>query len=288
MTIQDLKRNVEQSNINNLYVFTGEESYLKRHWVRKIGDNLNLNPIFIDNVENIKQGSLLEPVHLYIVYTNNIKDINLYNNYVIVICDDLDKRTSFYKQNKGNIVEFNKLDSNQLLTFINKKVNLNKENCLDLIHRCNSDLSLIDLELDKFLSYNENFSNEDYTNIKDTFFDVVLDDITFSLSNAILEKNNIMYYYNKCMQINQSILGMLNAVYINIRQLLQIQTSGKDIEKSTGLNYYVINKIRPNVGKYSNEELIHILNLIFKLDFDIKTGKIPQEIAFKYLLCEIL
>ena len=139
MTIQDLKRNVEQSNINNLYVFTGEESYLKRHWVRKIGDNLNLNPIFIDNVENIKQGSLLEPVHLYIVYTNNIKDINLYNNYVIVICDDLDKRTSFYKQNKGNIVEFNKLDSNQLLTFINKKVNLNKENCLDLIHRCNSD-----------------------------------------------------------------------------------------------------------------------------------------------------
>lgn len=287
MNITDLKQQIEANSIQDLYIFTGEEDYLKRLYISKISSKLSLPCNFVQEESEIKPPGLFYPKQLYIIFNSKLKELNLRGNYGIVVCENLDKRTSFYKTNRQNVIEFKQAPVEQIISLIKKRVNLSNENCLDLASRCNNNLGIIDLELHKFTSYNPEFNDSDYFNLKNTFYDIVLDEITFDLSNAILEKKDILKYYSKCLQINQSVLGMLSAVYINITRLLQIKTSSTNVETSTGLTPFIIKKLLPYKNNYTVEELLKILNIIFEIDTGIKTGTIKQEFAFKYLLCKL-
>ena len=289
MELQKLKSDIENNQINNLYIFDGEEHFLKMHYINKLKNALNLPVVFIENATDIKPNNLFNTKSLYVLNTSNIKELKIYNNFLVIICESIDKRTSFYKENKENIIEFNKLNENQLIQYIKKQnINLSHENYLDLLKKCNYDLGLIDLELHKFTNYNINFTDDDYNYIKNTTYDIINDDITFELVNSILNKKDILVNYNKCVEINQSVIGMLSALYINLKQLLQIQTSGKDIQQSSGLSTFVINKLLPYKNTFSNSQLLNMLELIFDIDIKIKIGKLDQTIAFKYFLSKAL
>ena len=74
-----------------------------------------------------------------------------------------------------------------------------------------------------------------------------------------------------------------------MKALLQVQTyEGNNLSKATGLSAWQIRNASKYIGKYSENELIYIVQLIQKVESGIKTGHIEDEFAMQYLLTHIM
>ena len=74
-----------------------------------------------------------------------------------------------------------------------------------------------------------------------------------------------------------------------MKAVLQVQTySGDNISKGTGLTGWQIKNVKSHIGKYSEDELIYIVQLIQKVESGIKTGRMEDEFAMQYLLTHIM
>ena len=82
---------------------------------------------------------------------------------------------------------------------------------------------------------------------------------------------------------------MLSVLYSNAKAVLQVQTyHGDKITEGTGLTGWQIKNAKSHVGKYSESELIYIVQLCQKVESGIKTGKMEDEFAMQYLLTHIM
>ena len=82
---------------------------------------------------------------------------------------------------------------------------------------------------------------------------------------------------------------MVSLLYINFRNVLQVQTCvSDDIEKSTGLSIGQIKASYNYVDKYTDDELISILKLLRDTEKRLKFGDITDEVGIHYCLVNIL
>lgn len=86
------------------------------------------------------------------------------------------------------------------------------------------------------------------------------------------------------------LLSMINFQFRNlilIKNLVERNYTYEKIQKSTKLHPYVVRKSLWQVRKFSLPELKKIYQRIFKVDVDIKTGKIEPELALDLLITAI-
>lgn len=169
MNIQELQKQIIDKQLNNLYVFLGEEIAIQKIYINKIAQ---INKLEIQYVEEYKQihnslnvNNLFDIKKLYVILDdldilkqeNVWQDIKPNGNIIIFKYNNLDKRNKFYKQFENNIVEFNKLSDEVLIKYIQKELpngtNLTDINCKKLIDICGSSYNQILLELDKLKHY---------------------------------------------------------------------------------------------------------------------------------------
>lgn len=116
-------------------------------------------------------------------------------------------------------------------------------------------------------------------------------DAIFDLVDAILDRkvNKAFDLLQKSYEVGEATMVMLSVLYNNAKAVLQVQVyHGDKITEGTGLTGWQIKNAKPHVGKYSEEELIYIVQLIQKVESGIKTGKIEDEFAMQYLLTHIM
>ena len=220
MNIQELQKQIIDKQLNNLYVFLGEEIAIQKIYINKIAE---INKLEIQYIEEYKQihnslnvNDLFNTKKLYVILDdldilkqeNVWQEINPNGNIIIFKYNNLDKRNKFYKQFESKIVEFNKLSDEVLTKYIQKEIPLNESMCKRLIEICNSSYNQILLEVDKIKQYRDYiptdvFINDAFIELeKQGAFHKEISDITFTFIEKVITRD-IKQVYELQKQLKQ-------------------------------------------------------------------------------------
>lgn len=311
--LPELQKQIINNNLDNLYIFTGEEIAIQKVYIDKIKEVSNKELCYVDDLKSIynklSSNDIFNTKRIYVI----VDDIDLTKqekvwvdlstrlngNIIILKYNNLDKRGKFYKYFKNIIVEFNKLSDDVLVQYIRKDLpSLSNENCKKLITICNGNYNQILLEIDKIKQYNDSYNNGN--NDLDILFNTLdeqsafhkeISDITFDFIDKVLKRQIKTVYElrKKLIEINESNIKILSLLYNSIRTVLLIQScKSSNICGTTGLQYYQVKYNEDKKGFYTTGELINALRIIQKVESGIKMGKMEDSISLDYVLVNIL
>ena len=310
MDVSALKAKIKSKQIPHYLIFTGPEWKVQQIYIRQIAKVLGLEVVYLDNYSEvyskIRSRTLTSSSKLFLlrddteiqssdkITTQRITD-SLKDNFLIHILTTTDKRKKYYKENQDRIVDFEPLSDSALKKYIKREVDLSDENCQRLIEVCEHDYGRILLEIDKI----SRMVTVQLCTV-DKVFEALLKDGTiytppydaiFDLVAAILDRkvNKAFDLLQQSYAVGEATMVMLSVLYNNAKAVLQVQTyKGDNLSKGTGLTGWQIKNAKAHVRKYSDKELIHMLQMIQKVESGIKTGQIEEEIAMPYLLVSVL
>lgn len=310
MTIQDIQKQIISKQLDNMYIFVGEEIAIEKIYINKLAQINNMQIEYVDSYTQIKNRlkstNLFNETKLYVVIDDNEftkaelvwsqLDYLESPNIIVFKYNVLDKRGKFYKHYENKIVEFNKLSDDVLTHYIQKEIPLNNENCKKLINICNNNYNQLLLEIDKIYMYADNkpgISADNLFNELDNLgaFHKEISDITFEFVDKVLKRKikSVFELQKQLQQIDESNIKLLSLLYTGFKTVLLIQScKSNDICKTTGLQYYQIKYNQDKVNIYSTSELVCILKLIQHIEESIKLGTIDEAISIDYLLVNIL
>ncbi len=316
MDVSALKAKIKSKQIPHYLIFTGPEWKVQQIYIRQIAKVLGLEVVYLDSYSEvyskIRSRTLTSSSKLFLlrddtdiqssdkITTQRITD-SLKDNFLIHILTITDKRKKYYKENQDRIVDFEPLSDSALKKYIKREINLSDENCQRLIEVCEHDYGRCLLEIDK-VYYFSNYYMRMPTPLIDynKGFNILLEDGTiytppydaiFDLVNAILDRkvNKAFDLLQQSYAVGEATMVMLSVLYNNAKAVLQVQSyKGDNLSKATGLTGWQIKNAKPHVRKYSDKELIRMLQMIQKVESGIKTGQIEDEIAMSYLLVSVL
>ena len=273
MDIKLLKTDILSNNIPNFLIFEVYEYALAEQYIDYISSTIN-KPIklYYSSKEAIYDiETNLKEDYLYIIYNDKsvISDedivkalINSKRN-IIVYYTELDKRSSFYKNNKNYIVEFKKLDKNTLLAYAiklckDKKCSIDQGKLITLIEYCNNDLGILINELDKIFTLEQENSNVLTKYLLEEGFIDYRETNIFDFINLILNKDKKAFEYY--LRINESPVNIL-------------------------INLFNISKKR----FISSRNLFYkdVMKLSYNLYCRILSGTIDSSYSIKYLMLKV-
>ena len=302
MELWELKDRISNNTIPNFLIFTGPELGLMDIYINQIAKILETKPKRVDNVTTVVSSSKifsLTPGNKYSIVrgdkslltseklqekVKNLKD------YLVVIYDTIDKRSKLYKDFEENIVNFNYMDEKTLISLLSRKVNLTKENLEWLIKACGYDYARCLLEIEKL-----NLFDEDKNKLLDEFrrdgvIHSEIGDVIFQFIDAVMTRKKATAWklYELLKLKGESNIKIISLLYTNFKALLSVQFCREPTVENTGLTPYQININKHRKGIYKDYELLDIIKLLSKVDYDIKNGIIEESISIEFLLVKLL
>jgi len=290
------------------------ENYKKAH---KSGVNLKIfggNNFDFDEIQNeIKQASIISGKKLLLLkdaFSNaGFKEKFLKNSKSFINSKDLivfyeekeiTKTNSLFKllKKSAKSQEFEPLDGQSLKNWIKKEFDDKKAKTEagvteKLISFIGSDSWRLSNEIRKLAS----FAKNKIIQIKDVDLLVKpkIETDVFKTIDAIAEKNKkqALELLHKHLSKGDSPLYLLSMINFQFRNLILIKNlvekdyTSEKIQKSTKLHPYVVRKSLWQIRKFSSPELKKIYQRIFKVDMDIKRGRIEPELALDLLITAI-
>ena len=319
MDVATLKAKIKSKQLPSYLIFSGTEWKVQQIYINQIAKVTGKEVKRIDDVSSIygklRNRSFVQTGVIYIVRDDKelmnseklqqqISNGLLGDNILIHLLTSVDKRTKFYKQYKDSIIEFEALPDAVLKKYILKEIMLSESNLQRLIDICEHDYGRILLEIDKIKRYVSTdmplFGHGKDSTEEDCCFEMLLKDGTiyeppydaiFDLVDAILDRkvNKAFDLLQQSYAVGEATMVMLSVLYNNAKAVLQVQTyQGNKITDGTGLTGWQIKNAKPHVGKYSEGDLIYIVQLCQRLESGIKSGRMDEEFAMQYLLTHIL
>ena len=306
MILAELQNKIKTNNLENFYVFCGDEITVQQIYIKQIARTRKLEVLYIDEFNDIyatlRSSSLLQKHKLFVIrddktiLTNETVQKQLLNNELLVddmlilLLTRIDKRTRAFKLFNDIIINFDKLSSETLKKYVKQEVNLTDNNALKLVELCENDYGRILLEIDKIKQFDEDANLVLCNLIADGTIYTPPRDAIFDLVNAILDRDSRLTYalLNDCKNINESNIAILSVLYDNVKQLLQVQSyEGNNLSNATGLTDWQIRNAKKHIYRYTDKELIEIMQLIQSIDTNIKLGNIAEDISIEILLAQI-
>lgn len=219
----ELKKDIRDNKIRNLYLFFGDEVYVKELYLNKMKEAIDdggfpdFNHIFLDDKDldfslindSIESFPMMSEKKLVIIKNSGIfskpkeevktfwsERLGALPEYVTLIFDEeaTDKRNSLYKQvvKTGLSVEFEFLKEADMIAWLEREARkhkkiISKNNSAYMISICDDGLSYVKNELDKLL----NFCDEEITiSDIDRLVSKSLSVRVFELADAIMAENS--------------------------------------------------------------------------------------------------
>lgn len=302
MELWELKNKINSKLIPNLLIFTGPEIGLMDIYINQIKTNLNLDIKRNDTVSSCINSSrlisLVDTKYLFIVRgdKNFLKDEKLQEKAakikgcLIVIYDTIDKRSKLYKQYEENIINFDYMDDKTLIAILKKDIDLTNEQLKWLIYACGHDYNRCLLELKKLSIFKEDKQTlfEDFK--QDGAFHEEIGEIIFQFIDAVAQRKikSAWELYSLLKLKGESNIKIISLLYSRLKNILIVQFCNNPNTENTGLTPYQITVSKSCINKYSDNELLSIINLLRLVDSNIKNGIIEEQISVEYLLATIL
>lgn len=314
MDVSALKGQIKAHNIDKFLIFTGPEWKVQQLYIQQISKVLNMQIKHIESVTDIysKKGntSFIKSNYVYVVRDDKeilqnekvqtqLLDI-IGDNTLILLITTVDKRTKFYRTYKDIIVEFEALKPEILAKYIQKEIELSKNNIEKLMEVCEYDYGRCLLEIDKIKQYAESYNagNSNETDPSQVFDWLLKDgtiytppkDAIFDFVDAILDRKLSCFdLYEQCKAVGEATMVMVSVLYNNAKAVLQVQTcESKDVSKTTGLSGWQIMNAKKHLNKYTEDELKYIIKLCYRCQKGIVSGTLEEQYAMDYILVSIL
>lgn len=314
MDVSALKGQIKAHNIDKFLIFTGPEWKVQQLYIQQISKVLNMQIKHIESVTDIysKKGNtaFIKSNYVYVVRDDKeilqnekvqaqLLDI-IGDNTLILLITTVDKRTKFYKTYKDTIVEFEALKPEILAKYIQKEIELSKDNIEKLMEVCEYDYGRCLLEIDKIKQYAESYNagNSNETDPSQVFDWLLKDgtiytppkDAIFDFVDAILDRKLSCFdLYEQCKAVGEATMVMVSVLYNNAKAVLQVQTcESKDVSKTTGLSGWQIMNAKKHLNKYTEDELKYIIKLCYRCQKGIISGTLEEQYAMDYILASIL
>lgn len=306
MEINAVKKQIKSGELDNFYLFTGDEIEAQRIYINKIAEVTGRVVYRLDTVADVlkQRAGLIKKPTLYVVRDDkdfmqaekawSEIDELLDDKLLIFQITVADKRTKFYKFFADRIVTFNYMDVDVLYKYIQKEVSLSDKNTEQLIHVCGSSYGRILLETDKI----KQFASQGNV-APDVACEILMrdgtifrppEDAIFDFVDAVLQAKPQKAYMllEDCKAIGEPSLRLISVLYTNVKRVMQVQTcNSNDICKSTGLSAWDVKCAKKNLNYWQGTELVSFLKVLQKVEKGIKTGEIEEAVAVEYALSHI-
>lgn len=308
MNITELKKDMKANNLAGLYIFTGEEIYIRNLYIEQIVDLGFIwkeLPTVAELFKSVGTTKLIQKPTLYVirddmdfikqdstVWDKLVAWVNNSVNKVILIYNNIDKRNKFFKTFEENTVKFEKLSETVLLKYVQKETDISRENALDLIHRCDSNFNLCLLELNKVIM----FSLSNNISIDEAYRKCCADRIVLDLPKESLEKY-ITAVMNKDFSLAIEIsndfdfteeppLKILAFLYNSFEALFAVVAyeSGLSLKKNeSGANFWAVKNAEIFGMKWQIKQVRDMMDFIQFLESGIKMGMVSADAAIPML-----
>ena len=274
MNIKLLKASVLSNTIPNFLIFIQKDATLCRQYIDKIASTTNLPYRYYTELSNAiyEIETNIREDFLYCIY-NDVKatKVDEYINFaktcgrkIILVFDELDSSSDFYKKNADSIVSFDPVDRNSLCAYFtkvlsNNGIEIEQSKLFQIIDYCNTNLGIVTNEIDKIIVLGQRNSN-------------VLAD--YLLKNCFPDYREV------------SIQSFAKKVVANDR------SSFHDLVKLNGsvasILVYLYNYARAVLVKNSSKRCAVIMKLCTDMFYGIIDGKVSDTYALKYVLNEVI
>ncbi len=311
----DIKSRVDNNTINPVYLFLGEEKYLKQEIINIIkkkiittgfsfdfnyhhyySSNTDLNhvidicntlPVFSD-----KRLVILEDVEKF-KKPKVLKDyLSSPSLNTVLILNSTERKINIphSKINKLTIVTFYPLYDNALIGWIIKKCQQNKKDipynaAQRLTELCDNSLLEINNEVEKLLIYCKDKKEIAREDVKNLIGDIKGYDI-FKLMDAVLSSQ-----YQLSLRILKKLFESGNKIYslfamlnrslhqiFYIKFLLEIKKLNQAaIIKKFQMNPYRYKTITANIRKYDLNQISRVIRVLFEFDYKLKSHTAKNE-----------
>lgn len=308
MNIAELKKDMKANNLAGLYIFTGEEIYIRNLYIEQIVDLGFIwkeLPTVAELFKSVGTTKLIQKPTLYVirddmdfikqdstVWDKLVAWVNNSVNKVILIYNNIDKRNKFFKTFEENTVKFEKLSETVLLKYVQKEADISRENALDLIHRCDSNFNLCLLELNKVIM----FSLSNNISIDEAYKKCCADRVVLDLPKESLEKY-ITAVMNKDFSLAIEIsndfdfteeppLKILAFLYNSFEALFAVVAyeSGLSLKKNeSGANFWAVKNAEIFGIKWQIKQVRDMMDFIQFLESGIKMGIVSADAAIPVL-----
>lgn len=302
MELWELKNKIKNNSIPNLLIFTGPECGLMDIYINQIKQILGLeikrNETVISCINTSKLINLIETKYLFIVRgdKNFLKDEKLQEKaqkikgVLIVIYDTIDKRSKLYKQFEENIITFDYMDDKTLIAILKKNNNLTDDQLKWLIYACGHDYNRCLLELNKISLFDGDKSQlfEKFKRLGAFHEDI--GEVIFQFVDSVAQRKPSQAWklYSLLKLKGESNIKIISLLYSRLKNILIVQFCNNPTVENTGLTPYQITISKSCINRYSDKELLGIIDLLRLIDSNIKNGIIEEQISVEYLLATIL
>lgn len=296
MNILDIQKHFKDGNFNSVYIFIGNDLSLMNNYINKIhkvyGGKLIRPDTLLEVWAGLTQRSLFATSEKNIYVVRDDSDVkkneklwskfdSVKNGILILIYTDLQKTTKMYKTLSDIIVEFNHLTLPQLTNYIMNKLKdvevIDREVASYLATLCDCDLGRVDNEIDKILQLDLNTDCNIYEELDSLVYSTTQFNV-FDLIKGIVKKDyklvveNLNLVEDPKSGINR--MGLLTLLYnkfCDISKVIGLPWE-KDIEKRTGVKYFIAKDIWTNC-KYEPISCLKAMRLIQDTESGIKQGR---------------
>ena len=304
MTIQELKAQIERGVVTDSpLIFKDDETkFLSTQYINSISRVRNLKINYIQSLSEVVYDSfdfftcdtLEQPSCLNVLFCSVYEwgdiDISRTSNLIVVVTKFKDKTI----ENKLSeyIVTMPKIEDWQLKDYVYSICEGVDHKNLDwLISICGGNLWRLQLELDKFLLFNE--TERKY--LFDSFVrDGAMDDLSsyniFNFTNAIASKDyaTIRSIYKEIDRADITDFYLLTVLLKNIRNIILVQLNSNPTPESTGLDSRQLYAIKRLPRAYSPEQLVQIFMFLCDIDRQVKEGELPANLVVDYITLKVL
>lgn len=322
--MKSLNEDLKTGQFNQIYLFYGEEAYLKRYYKERFvkamvseGDTMNYSYFEGKNTNPKAVIDLAETLPFFaerrlIVLENTgflknaspelaeyIKEIPETTS-VIFIEEELDKRGKLYKaiKDKGRIVELKRQDDQTLMKWIlgfvkREDKQISEATIRYFLGKVGNDMENIQRELEKLFCYCMHRTDITVADI-DAICTTQIENHIFDMVDAVAnkEQKKALDYYYDLLALKEPPMRILYLLTRQFRILLEVKDmeglgfGQKDIASKVGIMPFLVGKYRAQAKAFSKKELREIVEAGVEAEEMVKTGRMGDALSVELFLVQ--
>lgn len=307
MELFEIQNMVQRGEKPKLLIFAGSDYAVANSYINNLSRFYKLEKSYLEDLSQLpalcRGNEMFSEDKLYIMkypkdlssFEKIFENINiiLEDNMLIIVLNDVDKRTKFYTQNKELIVNCAPQEFKVFKDMVSGETKLSSESIKELGTICGFNYGKFLSELDKVKNYSQikNISEDEalkhlissgtiYTGNRDVIFEFI--------GRVMTAKQNLYELYNILKLQEESNIKLISLLYTSFRNQFICDTVVTPNQESTGLTPFVISQCTRRKGIYSQSDLRRALSLLMKVEQGVKSGLFEEKSVIDYFLAELM
>lgn len=322
--MKQVKEDIKNRSFHPVYLFFGEEDYLKRMYRDKMkqavldgGDEMNYSYFEGKDVDVVQVREMADTLPFFseyrIVIVENsglFKAANEMAEYLeqmpdttilVFVEKEIDKRNKLYKyvSKNGLAVEMNAMTAKEMkawLAVLLKQSNrqMRESTAEYFLEQVDNSMTNVQNELEKLIAYTEGREEITREDI-DAVCSVQITGRIFQMMDAVASGNQMetLNLYHDLLLLRESPMSILYLLSRHFNILLQIKSmpAGEDrssMAKKAGVPPFVVGKYQSQSRHFSKERLKEMLDACIDTEYQFKRGNISDQMGVEVLLVSFL